>query len=283
MVGKGTTIGNTDYDYFTVKYDAAGNLLWSKIVNGAANGNDEAKAICGDSAGNYYVTGFSDVDPNSAQINYDYFTIAYNSNGDTLWTRNYNGSGNGNDKATAIAADGAGNIIVTGESENGSLGNSNLNIVTLNYSSLGSLLLYANYNGTGNATDSPNAISLKNGNVFICGETYSGAISQKDILVLKYDNFNVGINSSEPTHEATIKLYPIPVLTDFQVDLSDVKNRSKKMTFVLINPLGEEIASWFLNSSDVQNLSRGQINSGLYFYKIIEQTKVLATGKIVFR
>lgn len=69
--------------------------------------------------------------PNSAQINYDYFTIAYNSNGDTLWTRTYNGSGNGNDKATAIAADGAGNIIVTGESENGSLGNSNLNIVTL--------------------------------------------------------------------------------------------------------------------------------------------------------
>lgn len=36
MVGKGTTIGNTEYDYFTVKYDAAGNLLWSKIVNGAA-------------------------------------------------------------------------------------------------------------------------------------------------------------------------------------------------------------------------------------------------------
>lgn len=282
MVGKGTTIGNTDYDYFTVKYDAAGNLLWSKIVNGAANGNDEAKAICGDNAGNYYVTGFSDVDPNSAQINYDYFTIAYNSNGDTLWTRTYNGSGNGNDKATAIAADGAGNIIVTGESENGIAGNSNLNIVTLNYSSLGSLLLYANYNGSGNATDSPNAISLKNGNVFICGETYSGSTTQKDILVLKYDNFNVGIKPTKQKKDESITLYPMPVLTDIQIDLSDFKNRAKNMSFVLVNPLGEEIQSWLLSDAEIQKLSRGQIMSGMYFYKIIEQTNVLASGKIVF-
>jgi len=52
-----------------------------------------------DGTGNVYVTGVSW----GSGTYYDYATIKYNSAGDTLWVRKYNGPGNDYDYASAIA------------------------------------------------------------------------------------------------------------------------------------------------------------------------------------
>ncbi len=49
----------TGYDYATLKYDPAGNIIWGRLYDGDAHGDDAPQAIAVDAAGSVYVTGYS--------------------------------------------------------------------------------------------------------------------------------------------------------------------------------------------------------------------------------
>ncbi|MDD2891073.1 MAG: SBBP repeat-containing protein, partial [bacterium] len=100
-------------DYATIKYNSSGDTMWVRRYHGPDNSSwDEATALAIDNSGNVYVTGKSF----SSDTNPDYATIKYNSFGDTMWVRRYNGPGNTYDWANALAVDNSGNVYVTGRS-----------------------------------------------------------------------------------------------------------------------------------------------------------------------
>ncbi|MEO0100465.1 MAG: SBBP repeat-containing protein [candidate division WOR-3 bacterium] len=107
---------NAHYDYATIKYDSNGNELWVARYNSPENGYDRARAIAVDNSGNVYVTGecggFLPIPPDY----FDYATIKYDSSGSELWVARYNGPGDYDDRAYALAVDDSGNVYVTGGS-----------------------------------------------------------------------------------------------------------------------------------------------------------------------
>ena len=111
--------GQKAADYGTIKYNAVGQQQWVARYNGPpGNGSDVATAIVLDDMSNVYVTGRSErTGPFSDS---DYATVKYNSAGQQQWVVRYNGPGNTDDRAAAMAIDTLGNVYVTGMSGSGS-------------------------------------------------------------------------------------------------------------------------------------------------------------------
>jgi hypothetical protein len=102
-------------DYGTIKYSSTGQQQWVTRYNGGFGFSfDSANAIAVDSTGNAYVTGRS---AGPGIYGYpDYATIKYDSTGQQQWVARYNGPGDTDDQAVAIAVDQLGNVYVTGTS-----------------------------------------------------------------------------------------------------------------------------------------------------------------------
>ena len=173
VTGYSSGTGFNSYDYATVAYDPSGNQLWVARYSGPVMATNFATAIALDGAGNVYVTGYS----YGGASNYDYATLAYDSNGNQLWEARYNGPGNGNDQANAIAIDGStGNVYVTGFSRGAGAAQPD-DYATVAYDSSGNQLWVSRYNFTGNSADVANAIAVDGaGNVIVTGKSYGGGV-----------------------------------------------------------------------------------------------------------
>jgi len=149
-------------DYITIKYNSIGDSQWVQRYNGLGNSQDNGISIAVDGSGNVYVTGQS-----RSSFNFDYATIKYNSNGDSLWVQRYHGPG-GNDQAISIAVDGSGNVYVTGRSQG--IGNDN-DYATIKYNSSGVQQWVQRYNPTNESDDVTSMAVDSLGNVYVTGSS----------------------------------------------------------------------------------------------------------------
>lgn len=163
-------------DYATVKYDTNGKQLWAKGYNGPGNRVDEAVAAAVDGNGNVYVTGYSEGLNSSS----DFATIKYGPNGNQLWVKRYNGPGNGNDKANAIALDNAGNVYVAGYSK-GIIESRSYTLIK--YSSKGNQLWVKRFT---EAYEIKAMAVDKGGNVYVTGNG-KGLYANVAYVTVKYD------------------------------------------------------------------------------------------------
>ncbi len=107
-------------DLFLVKYDASGNLIWTRWAGGT--GVDMPEGITLDKKGNIYLTGGSHspyivfgndtVWKVTAGIGVAW-TVKYNANGNVIWAKGIRGTG-GCDAGEGVAVDKTGNVYVTG-------------------------------------------------------------------------------------------------------------------------------------------------------------------------
>jgi hypothetical protein len=120
VTGRSANAQVTGSEYATVKYNSAGQELWTARYEGLGNEQfaNSSEAIDLDAAGNVYVTGQSEAADFSAN-GYDYATIKYNNAGIEQWVIRYDGGES--DRAISIFVDTEEKVYITGESRvNGS-------------------------------------------------------------------------------------------------------------------------------------------------------------------
>jgi hypothetical protein len=172
-------------DFVTIKYSGVGAPLWTNRYDGPANSDDNAVAMAVDGSGNVFVTGYSYGSDSSR----DYATIAYSGTGVALWTNRYNGPGNGDDQAQALAVDGNSRVYVTGYSQ----GSGNSDYTTIAYSSAGVALWTNRYNGSGNDDDRAQAVVIdSSGRIFVTGDS-RGSGNNDEFATIAYSSAGVAL------------------------------------------------------------------------------------------
>jgi len=125
--------GDSNGSYLTVKYDPAGNLLWS-----SSYGVGIAASIDSDGQGAIYVTGGSN---GSLPETRSYGTVKYDVNGNQIWAREYSTPvTSGYVVAEKVKTDTAGNVFVNGTVEDTATYPSKVRVVTLKYDTSGNEL-----------------------------------------------------------------------------------------------------------------------------------------------
>ncbi len=174
----------TNNDWTTIKYTSDGDTVWVRNFASPGTYNERASAIAVGTSGNIYITGYT-----MSSGAGDYLTIKYRPNGDTAWTRRYNGTGNGYDFANWVTVDSEENVYVTGYSRGSSYQN---DVATVKYDSSGNQMWVARFNGPGNYNDQGNkVIADNNGNVYVTGYVNPNASGVLyDYITIKYNAQN---------------------------------------------------------------------------------------------
>jgi Beta-propeller repeat len=178
------------YDAFLAKYDAAGNLLWTRQI-GTEMG-DVAQDVAVTGAGSAYIAGNTSGSLGGPSAGgSDAFLVRYDPAGNLLWTRQFGTPDH--EGAYGVAVDGAGNAYIAGYTE-GSLGGTNAgddDAFLAKYDAAGALL-WTRQIGTPKVDIAWDVAVDAAGNAYITGVA-GGALGgpfaggPSDVFLFKYD------------------------------------------------------------------------------------------------
>lgn len=158
--------------------------IWVNKESGQGDYSSAINASAKNSQGEVLLCGYT-VNPGE---NKDLLLIKINSAGDTLWTKIYDGPGNGMDEGIDVVTDANDNIYVTGYQRGSGTGT---DMVTLKFSTSGQIIWVQSYlsNINTDQTDRGNSIAVDaNGNVYVTGQTDvdASAVNNDNYVTIKY-------------------------------------------------------------------------------------------------
>jgi len=204
----------SDYDYFTVKYDPNGTILWQDTLDNNDR-DDVAYGVAVDNSNNIIVTGYS------VELlgDYDYFTVKYDPNGTILWQDTLD---NGNDDiAHGVAVDDFNNIIVTGKSYIGG----NFDYFTVKYAPIPGI------------SEDEGSDLLSNNPIFY--DIYPNPFREKTYIKFQIPSVNSQTNSNS---QITMKIYDVTGMLVRRFDHTTIR-LSDKITWRGDDDFGQKLPS----------------------------------------
>jgi len=203
------------FNWLIVKYDSNGVLLWSRSYTSSGNLNDWASDVTVDAGGNAIVVGSERRLAWAVEDQRNWLIRKYDGSGNLLWSRTYQGPGNGADDACSLAVDGSGGIYVGGGETRYDIGQAR-NWVIRKYDSSGGLGWHVTYNNPLNEYDEFAALTTDlSGNVIAVGREREGPTNDwYDWRIRKYDSLGNLIWSRTFNGAANLQDTPHDVATD---------------------------------------------------------------------
>ena len=224
VVGTCVDIDSSE-NYSIIKYNSSGEVLWIRKYHSSLGGRDFASDITIDNQNNVYVTGFTYY--YGSPDNKFWSTLKYDSLGNLVWVKRYEGILNRGKQSRIIIVDENQNVYVSGTQ----YGDSNKNeFCTIKYDQEGHQQWLSIYHNSG-LDDEPSELLLdKIGNVYILGQSFIPNYSFYTSLV-KYNS-----NGDELWH----------VITDSTGNI-DFSYYRKKISFKLDSENNIYIATTYRN------------------------------------
>ena len=274
-----TGSGNAPDDAAVVKFDSSGAPVEFFFYDGVGLGTDQALVITRDNLNQIYVAFRTDVDPNPLLSNFNYLTMKFDSAFNPLWANppEYNGPINSDDIPVALTTNAAGDVFVTGYSKNDTLGGrTNIDWVTIRYNSLGIQTQKHNFDGALGGDDEPNAVAVRGNLLWVTGYSIGNGNNQKDMTTVLFD-LTVGIPTVQKSNDLSI-LYPNPFSKQAVLEIKT--GGTEQMQLEVYNVLGSLVKSMDLNKN-LTLIERGVLSKGVYFYRILQSSSILTSGKFI--
>ena len=179
--------GPSGIDYFTAKYDSAGDSVWRNVYNGTGNGSDIPTGLAV-FEGDVFVTGRS-----TGTNGFDYATIKYNSSGTLIdlsgdpaipdFALRYD-SGIGNDEAVGVHVDSNG-IYVAGSIKLGTSENE-ADFLVVMYTHEGVTSWIAFHDGMFGKDDVATGLAVTDNGIFLSGYSWT-ELSRKVVSILAFE------------------------------------------------------------------------------------------------
>ncbi len=247
-VAGGSLDSTSNLDFTTIKYTPAGETAWVRRYNGAANGPDEAFALGIDGAANVYVTGYSQ----GASSDIDYATVKYDTDGNELWAKRYDGPASGFDEARAIAVGAGGYATVTGSSAGSG---TRADYATVRYRPDGTEDWVERYDGPDSDFDEAASVGLDpTGGVCVTGTSWATSTGN-DFLTIRY----AAVGIEEPPHASRPSPLAGATIVSGVLNLtSAIGNLASDIS--LLDASGRTVRRLAAGSNDVSGVA-----PGLYF------------------
>lgn len=173
-------ISGTDWDMVTIKYDGTtGAELWVVIEPGTGK-FDTGKDVAIDADDNVIVVG----SVTTSDVDIDYFTVKYDTDGTELWSNLFGGTRS--DNAKLVRLDDAGNIYIAGDYEY-TVETTYFDFCLLKYNPAGTLLWSATEDSGFGKLDTPFAMKLDADNdIIIGGSGFTDILNEEDYLTMKF-------------------------------------------------------------------------------------------------
>ena len=262
---------NGGFDYWVVKLDASGTILWEGNYGGSDD--DRARSIQQTDDGGYIVAGETTIaeTPSWQDDDLDYWLVKLDTSGTILWEENYGGSDY--DVAYSVQQTDDGGYIMVGESNSddgdvsGNNGNEDYWLVKVNAS--GTIQWEENYGG-GNGDIGKSVQQTDDGGYILAGSylTNYWAIKLSGTLSMENPSSNRKIQSS---------LYPNPTSNNITVEANGAK---APLTVFLRDITGRSVSE-----HKIENPSSFQIEiareAGIYMLELKDAAGRKTTRKVI--
>jgi hypothetical protein len=224
------SFGAVVVDFYVVKLDSSGNVVWTKTIGG--NGYDYANSIIQSSDGGYVVAGYT-YSFGAGVV--DFYVVKLDSSGNVVWTKTI--GGNYYDYAYSITQSSDGGYVVAGYTDSFGAGSADFYVVKLDSSGN---VMWTKTIGGSNSDYAYSIIQSSDGGYVVAGYTWSFGAGWSDIYVVKMDangnvcfsqnitNYSVSSNVgsfSSPSTSAfpqSPTVYPISPTVSYGGSVSDV-------------------------------------------------------------